>query len=141
MTILLIAHLLLIATGTGMSFANFQNVRFARGQTGDAARALQSLRRVMGSFGDWVVVGIWVTGVSLAWLKVDAGEGDFSALFYAKVAFVVLLTVCHGLARRVGGEIARSGDFGLLDKLELYIAGMWLAASIAIILAVVAFTG
>lgn len=139
MTILLIAHLLLIATGTGMSFANFQNVRFARGQTGEAAKALQSLRRIMGSFGDWVVVGIWVTGLSLVWLRIDAGQGDFNALFYVKIAFVVLLTVCHFLARRVGGAIARTGDYGLLDKLELYLAGMWLAASIAIILAVAAF--
>ena len=139
MTILLIAHLLLIATGTGMSFANFQNVRFAHGQSGDGARALQGLRRIMGMFGDMIIAGIWVTGLALAWMKVAAGEGDFNAAFYAKMAFVVVLTGCHGLARRTGGQIGRSGDFTLLSRLELYIAGLWLSAAVAIILAVLAF--
>ena len=139
MTILLIAHLLLIATGTGMSFANFQNVRFAHGQSGDGARALQGLRRIMGQFGDMIIAGIWVTGLGLVWMKVAAGEGDFNAAFYVKIAFVVVLTACHGMARRIGGRIARSGDFALLSQLELYIAGLWLSASIAIILAVLAF--
>jgi hypothetical protein len=140
MTILLIAHLLLIATGTGMSFANFQNVRFAHGQSGDGAKALQGLRRIMGMFGDMIIAGIWVTGLSLAWMKVAAGEGDFNAAFYIKMALVVLLTVCHAMARRTGGQIARTGDYaGLLGKLELYIAGLWLAASMAIVMAVLAF--
>ena len=71
--LLLVAHLLLIATGTGMSFANFQNVRFAHGQKGDAARALQGLRRIMGMFGDMMVAGIWVTGIALVWQAKASG--------------------------------------------------------------------
>jgi len=142
MTILLITHLLLIATVTGMSFANFMNVRFAHGQSGDGAMALQGLRRLMGMFGDMIIAGIWVTGLSLVWMRMAAGEGDFNAAFHIKMAFVVLLTACHFMARRTGGQIARSGDHaGLLGKLEFWLAGMWLAAAIAIILAVLAFGG
>ena len=140
MTILLITHLLLIATLTGMSFANFMNVRVARGQTGDAAMALQGLRRLMGMFGDMIVAGVWVTGFSLVWMRVAEGEGDFNAAFHVKMAFVIALTACHFMARRAGGRIARTGDYeAYLHKLELWLAGMWLAASIAIILAVLAF--
>jgi hypothetical protein len=142
MTLLLIIHLLLIATGTGMSFANYQNVRFAHGQSGDGAKALQGLRRLMGMFGDMIIAGIWVTGLALVWMRVSAGEGDFNAAFHVKMALVVVLTVCHALARRTGGQIARSGDYaGLLGRLELYIAGLWLAASTAIVMAVLAFGG
>ena len=137
--ILLIAHLLLIATGTGMSFANFQNVRYSHGLEGEAARALQGLRRIMGSFGDIIIAGIWFTGILLVWQLKAEGQGDFSGWFYVKLGLVVLLTLCHGLARRTGGTIGRTGDFGLLGRLELYIAGLWLSASLAIIVAVVAF--
>jgi len=140
MTILLITHLLLIATATGMSFANFMNVRFAHGQSGDGAMALQGLRRLMGMFGDMIIAGIWVTGLSLVWMRMAAGEGDFNAAFHIKMAFVVLLTACHFMARRSGGQITRTGDYSAqLGKLEFYLAGMWLAAAIAIILAVLAF--
>ena len=140
MTILLITHLLLIATITGMSFANFMNVRVARGQTGDAAMALQGLRRLMGMFGDMIVAGVWVTGLSLVWMRVAEGEGDFNAAFHVKMAFVIALTACHFMARRAGGRIARTGDYEAhLHKLELWLAGMWLSAAIAIILAVLAF--
>jgi len=140
MTILLITHLLLVATVTGMSFANFMNVRFARGQTGDAALALQGLRRLMGMFADMIVAGIWVTGLSLVWMRVAEGEGAFNAAFHVKMAFVILLTACHIMGRRTGGQIARSGEYEAhLHKLELYLAGMWLAAFFAIVLAVLAF--
>jgi uncharacterized membrane protein len=137
---LLITHLLLIATVTGMSFANFMNVRIARGQSGEAAMALQGLRRLMGMFGDMIIAGIWVTGLSLAWMRVAAGEGDFNAAFHVKMALVVLLTACHFMARRAGGQIARTGNYEAhLNRLELWLAGMWLAAAIAIIMAVLAF--
>lgn len=140
MTILLITHLLLIATITGMSFANFMNVRFARGQTGDAAVALQGLRRLMGMFGDMIVAGVWVTGLGLVWMHVSAGGGAFDAAFHVKMAFVILLTACHAMARRAGGQIARTGDYeAYLHKLELWLAGMWLAAFFVIVLAVLAF--
>jgi len=42
-TILLIAHLMAIATGTGMSIANYVNIRIAAGETGERRAALAQL--------------------------------------------------------------------------------------------------
>ncbi len=39
-TILLIAHLIAIATGTGMSIANYINIRIASGEKGERREAL-----------------------------------------------------------------------------------------------------
>ena len=43
-TILLIAHLIAIATGTGMSIANYINIRIASGEKGERREALAYLR-------------------------------------------------------------------------------------------------
>ena len=48
-TILLIAHLIAIATGTGMSIANYINIRIAAGEKGERRESLAFLQalRVM----------------------------------------------------------------------------------------------
>ena len=51
-TILLIAHLIAIATGTGMSIANYINIRIASGEKGDRREALAYLRRVLARIAD-----------------------------------------------------------------------------------------
>jgi uncharacterized membrane protein len=133
--LLLIAHLILIAMGTGMSFSNFVNVRLAQGQTGGIAKGLALQRRTMAKIGDAVVALIWVSGLALLWTAAP----ETSGWFHAKVGFVVLLTASHVMARRTGIEIARGGNAALLSRLELYAAGVWLSALAAILLAVIAF--
>jgi uncharacterized membrane protein len=133
--LLLIAHLMFIAMGTGMSFSNFVNVRLAKGQTGDIAKGLALQRRTMARIGDAVIALIWVSGLALLWVAAP----EISGWFHAKLGFVVLLTLSHAMARRTGIEIARSGNTGLLSRLELYSAGVWISALAAILLAVVAF--
>lgn len=137
--ILLMAHLILIAMGTGMAFSNFINIRLADGQTGEGARALGQHRMVLARVADVVITLIWLTGLALLWTRYSMGLQEVSGLFYAKIAFVVLLTGLHGMARATGGKMARSGDASLLGRLELCVAGVWLSALAAIMLAVVAF--
>ena len=67
-TILLIAHLIAIATGTGMSISNYINLRFAAGETGERAKALAGLRRVLARVADLVITVIWITGIGLWWV-------------------------------------------------------------------------
>jgi uncharacterized membrane protein len=133
--LLLIAHLIFIAMGTGMSFSNFVNVRLAEGQTGDIAKGLALQRRTIAKIGDAVIALIWVSGLALLWTVAP----ETSSWFHAKIAFVLLLTVSHVMARRTGIELARGGNTALLARLELYAAGVWLSALAAILLAVVAF--
>jgi uncharacterized membrane protein len=138
--LLLMAHLIVIAIGTGMSFANYINIRVAEGEQGDRFAALSYLRRTIGQIGDVIIALIWVTGVVLVWNRIALGLYEPSGWFYAKVSFVVLLTLCHLMARRTGSELARTGDRArLYPRIELFASGVWLSALAAIMLAVMAF--
>ena len=132
---ILALHLMLIAMGTGMSFSNLVNVRLALSKGGDFAKGLALQRRTVSQIGDGVIALIWVTGLLLLWLAPITP----SAWLYAKIAVVVLLTISHGLARRTGGEMARTGNMSLLPRLQGFIAGVWLSALVAIALAIIAF--
>ena len=136
-TILLIAHLIAIATGTGMSIANYINLRIASGEKGDRAAALAYLRRVLARIADIVIAAIWITGIGL-WLNLPATD-EPNIWFAVKIGFVVLLTLSHGLARMTAGRMARTGDTSLYARMELFVSGVWMSALAAIILAVLAF--
>ena len=136
-TILLIAHLIAIATGTGMSIANYINIRVAAGETGDRRAALAFLRRILARIADIVILAYWITGIGLYFnlLPTDAPN----IWFIVKIGFVVLLTVCHGLARMTAGKMLRTGDQSLYPRMELLVSGVWMSALAAITLAVLAF--
>ena len=136
-TILLIAHLIAIATGTGMSIANYINIRIAAGEQGDRREALAFLRRVLARIADVVILAIWISGIGL-WLNLPPAE-EPNSWFAVKIAFVVLLTLCHGLARMTAGRMMRTGYQSLYPRMELFVSGVWMSALAAIILAVLAF--
>ena len=136
-TILLVAHLIAIATGTGMSISNYVNLRFAAGETGDRAKALAGLRRVLARIADIVILAIWITGIGL-FMQLPATD-EPNVWLMVKLGFVILLTACHGLARMTAGRMMRTGDRSLYPRLELLVSGVWISALAAIILAVLAF--
>jgi len=136
-TILLIAHLIAIATGTGMSIANYINIRIAAGEKGERREALAFLRRTLARIADIVILAIWITGLGLFFSLPPADEPN--SWFVVKLGFVVLLTVCHGLARMTAGRMVRTGDQALYPRMELLVSGGWMSALAAIILAVLAF--
>lgn len=135
--ILLIAHLIAIATGTGMSIANYINIRIAAGEKGDRREALAFLRRILARIADVVILAIWITGIGLFFSLPPADEPN--SWFIVKIGFVVLLTLCHGLARMTAGKMMRTGDQSLYPRMELLVSGVWMSALAAIILAVLAF--
>lgn len=136
-TILLIAHLIAIATGTGMSIANYINIRIAAGEKGDRREALTFLRRILAKIADVVILAIWITGIGLFFSLPPADAPN--SWFIVKMAFVVLLTLCHGLARVTAGRMMRTGDQSLYPRMELFVSGVWMSALAAITLAVLAF--
>ncbi len=139
--ILLMAHLILIAMGTGMSFSNLVNAQLSQSEQGDRFKALGSQRRVIAQIGDGVITLIWLTGIALIWLSNGREALVNNGWFQAKLAFVVLLTLNHFLARQTAGVMARSGNRSLLPRLWAFIGGVWLSAIAAICLAVLAFPG
>ncbi|MGH6856007.1 MAG: hypothetical protein ACREDN_11395 [Aestuariivirga sp.] len=138
-TLLLIVHLIAIATGTGMSISNSVNLGLAANETGEGRAALASLRRQLARMADAVIAIIWITGLGLWFLDHSAEQPN--NWFLLKLVFVVTLTLSHGLARMTAGRIARTGDQALLPRLGLFVSGVWLSAMAAIAFAVVAFTG
>ncbi len=134
--LLLSLHLIFIASGVGLSFSNFINARLSLGTSGDVAKGLALQRRWVSRIGDGVIAGIWITGAAL--LSARGMEG-LNSWFHAKLAFVVLLTLSHIMARRTGGKMMRSGNAVLLPRLSLYILGVWISAMMAVVLAVLAF--
>ena len=136
LTFMLIMHLTFMGLGIGMSCSNFVNTRLAAGQAGDIAKGLALQRRTIASIGDSIIAAIWLSGFLLLQLR---GWEGLNAWFYAKITFVVLLTLSHIMARRTGAEMMRSGNGALLARLSLYIAGVWLSALAALALAVLAF--
>ena len=136
-TILLIAHLIAIATGTGMSIANYINIRVASGEKGERREALAFLRRILARIADIVILAIWITGVGLWTVLPPADEPNI--WFVVKIAFVLLLTGCHIAARLTAGRMMRTSDQSLYPRMELLVSGVWISALAAIILAVLAF--
>ena len=136
-TILLIAHLIAIATGTGMSIANYINIRIASGEKGERREALAYLRSILARIADIVIAAIWITGIGL-WLNLPPVD-EPNIWFMVKLAFVLLLTLSHGLARMTAGRMMRTGDHSLCARVELFVSGVWISALAAIILAVLAF--
>ena len=120
-----------------MSIANYINIRVAAGETGDRRAALAFLRRILSRIGDIVILAIWITGIGLFFNlpPMDAPN----SWFIVKIGFVVLLTVCHGLARMTAGKMLRTGDQSLYPRMELLVSGVWMSALAAITLAVLAF--
>lgn len=137
-TILLIAHLIAIATGTGMSIANYINIRIAAGEKGERRAALDYLRRLLAQIADVVIAAMWITGIGLLW-ELPPGEGP-NSWFILLIVVAVVMTVCHGLARMTAGRMARTGDDSLYPRMELLVSGVWLSALAGIILAVLAFS-
>jgi uncharacterized membrane protein len=133
--LLLILHLAVIATGTGMAFASYVNLRVAQGATAEGRSALAMVRNQTMRVGDIVVALIWASGLALFF----GVRPEINAWFHAKIAFVILLTICHFMVRRTAAQLARTGDQTLLNRLEVFVSGVWLSALIVIALAVVAF--
>ena len=136
-TILLIAHLFAVATGTGMSIANYVNIRIASTEKGDRQASLVYLRRVLARFADVIIAMLWITGLALWWILPPGIEP--TSWIYVLLLFAVTMTVCHGLARMTAGKMARTGDMSLSPRMELLVSGVWTSQLLAIIFAVLAF--
>lgn len=137
--ILLIAHLIMIATATGMAFSHLVVLRVSSGQAGERAAALALARRTVADFTTIVVIFVWISGLMLLWSRYGESDRVVSAWFYAKLGFVGLLTAAHVMQRlkalQLHGETTEEGRAAI----ELWVAVVWLSALMAIVFAVISF--
>jgi len=137
--ILRMAHLIMIAMMTGMAVSHYILLRASAGREGEGGQALALARRTLGDFSTMVVAFVWLTGITLFWSQYAATGRVVSAWFYAKIAFVVILTGAHIMqritSRRIGGLSVEGRR-----KIERYVSIVWLCALLAICFAVISFT-
>ena len=137
--ILLIAHLILMAMGTGMAFSHLIFLRASSGEAAERGAALAHARRILGDFTTMVVVFIWITGLTLLWSRFDDPNRTVNAWFYGKMAFVGLFTGAHVMQRLKAARFEGDDYADLIKRLELWTSLAWLSALLAICLAVVSF--
>ena len=103
-TFMLIMHLAFMGLGIGMSCSNFVNTRLAAGKTGDIARPGPAAAHHC-QYRRQYHRGHLAQRIHVA---SDARLGRIERLVHAKIAFVVLLTLSHIMARRTGAEMMRT---------------------------------
>jgi uncharacterized membrane protein len=136
-TILLIAHLIAIATGTGMSIAIYIIIRVTAPEKGERRKALVHVRRELASLTDLAIAMIWITGIG-AWWSLPP-EIEPNSWIHVLLAFAVLMTICYVAARITGTKMVRTGDESLFPRLEMLVAGVWMSMLAGIIFATLAF--
>lgn len=134
--VLVTVHLIVIALGIGLTASNFINTRLALANGIEFAKGLGLQRHTISRFGDGVIALIWMSGLLLLWMR---GTEGLTTAFHVKMAFVVLLTLMHGLARATGGKMRGSGNLELLPRLSNVVFVGWLSAVAAVVCAVLAF--
>jgi hypothetical protein len=137
--ILMAFHLISVATGTGMTIANYINIRIAAGEKGDRKAALVYLRRVLGRFADLVFAAIFLSGIGLYYAKPATDEPN--GWFLPALITGLLMLACHVMARFTANRMAATNDERLYPRLELLVSGVWLFSLLAIVFAVLAFEG
>ncbi len=137
--ILRMAHLIAIAMATGMAMSHYVMLRASAGNDGEGGRALALARRTLGDFTTMIIVFVWITGLTLLWSQFGQADREVAAWFYAKLLFVGILTAAHIMQRVTAARVPADQREGR-QKIEGWVSIVWLAALIAICLAVVSFS-
>lgn len=136
--ILLMAHLMAIALVTGMAMSHYIMLRASAGNDAQAGHAMALARRTLGDVTTMIVVFVWITGLTLLWSQYGDPARQVSAWFYAKLLFVGILTAAHIMQRMTAARVHADQAEGR-RLIERWVSVVWLAAMIAICLAVVSF--
>lgn len=136
--LLKMAHLIMIAMGSGLMLSHYVMLRASAGL--EEERGLALARRTLADITSFVVAFIWISGLTLLWSRYGGGERALSAWFYAKLVFVVLFTAAHLMQRFTAARLRRAGDLIAMRRvLERWVSAAWLAALLAICFAVISF--
>lgn len=135
--LLLILHLLGLALGLAVPFANLILARVIAASPPAERPILGRAAFAMGRLGDIGLPLLWATGLTLVFTK----HGGFSALpgtFHAKLGAVLLLTLSVGVIH-MSKRKAMHGDAGALARIQMLGKFNLLCALAAVTLAVITF--
>ena len=137
--ILLIFHLLAMALGVGITFANIVNFRLVKSQTGDVVKGLNMQRMATYRYTDIAFVTILATGgLMLANLGGNVGVRPW---FHVKMAAVLIYVLGYVAARYSMIQLQNGGDPALVKRVKLFAHVAITGAVLAVVFAVLAFGG
>ncbi len=132
------AHLIMVAMAAGLVLAHYVMLRTSAGR--EEERGLALARRTIADITTFVVVFIWISGLTLLWSRRIAGVEPLSAWFYPKLGFALIFTVAHVCQRVAAARMRRAGPTEASRRiLERWGSAAWLSALMAICFAVVSF--
>jgi uncharacterized membrane protein len=137
MRALLVLHFLGMAMGLATGFGNMVMGAVMAKASPEERKGLMKYPPVLARVGDIGLVLLWLTGLSLVFLK-WGGFGNMPGLFHAKLTAVVLMTLTigyiHSQAKR-----GFAGDMGALGRMQIAGKITFLLAVTAVVLAVWTF--
>jgi hypothetical protein len=134
---LLVLHFLGLTMGFAAGFGNMVMAGLMAKATPDERRALAKFPPAIARVGDIGLVVLWLTGLTLVFVKWD-GFGNMPSLFHAKLTAVVLMTLAIGFAHSLARKVA-AGDSAAMAKAQATGKVIFLLAVTVVILAVWTF--
>lgn len=135
-----ILHFLGFSVGIGGGVAGMLAGIRARGASAEVVPVLRGLQKTLGRISFAAIVILWLSGIYMVY-AVKGGWAGLGAAFWLKMAAVVVLTAASLTAQYYGLTAARRDPAVVgprMAKIGMTASG---SAVLALILAVVAFTG
>lgn len=131
----LFLHFCGLMLGAAGGFAGGLVMLRARSAPADQAATLRALGWPLAMMGATGLVVLWATGILMIFFTAPSLPG----LFWAKILFVVVLTVLSGLTHKTYADIRRTGDMGLMQRLSVLGPASGATLLLIVLLAVYAF--
>jgi hypothetical protein len=131
----LFLHFCGLMLGAAGSFAGGLVMLRARSAPADQAETLRALGWPLAMMGATGLVILWATGILMIFFTAPS----LPSLFWAKILFVVVLTVLSGLIHKTYADIRRTGDMGLVQRLFVLGPASGATLLLIVLLAVYAF--
>jgi hypothetical protein len=133
---ILFLHFCGLMLGAAGSFAGGLAMLRARSAPADQAQTLRALGWPLAMMGATGLVVLWATGILMIFFTAPS----LPSVFWAKILFVVVLTVLNGLMHKTYADIRRTGDMGLVQRLYVLGPASGITLLLIVLLAVYAFS-
>ncbi len=132
---ILFLHFVGLMLGAAGGFASALVMIRARSAPEDQAQTMRTLGWPLAMMSATGLVVLWATGI----LMIFTSAPTLPVLFWAKILFVVVLTVLSGLIHKTYADIRRTGDTALVQRLYALGPASGVILLLIVLLAVYAF--
>jgi hypothetical protein len=133
---ILFLHFCGLMLGAAGGFAGGLVMLRARSAPADQAQTLRALGWPLAMMSATGLVILWATGILMLFFTAPS----LPSVFWAKILFVVVLTVLIGLMHKTYADIRRTGDLALMQRLFVLGPASGATLLLVVLLAVYAFS-